>query len=72
MIKSIQLRNVKDNFQTKMKNDISKTESSPNVLFSTDKATNLYEMPSNDYKKVLYENISPKRIKNQQTVWSMQ
>ena len=40
-IKSIQFRNVKDDFQTKMKNDISKIKSSPNVFVSADKITNL-------------------------------
>ena len=58
IIKSIQFRNVKDDFQTKMKNDISKIKSSPNVFVSADKITNLYEMPPNDYKKLLYENIA--------------
>ena len=49
---------MKDDFQTKMKNDISKIKSSANVFVSTDKTTNLYEMPPNDYKKLLYENIT--------------
>ena len=39
-----------------------KIKSSPNVFISADK---LFLSP-NDYKKL------PKRIKNQQTVWSMQ
>ena len=58
MIKSIQFRNVKDDFQTKMKNNISKIKSSPNVFVPVDKTKNLYEMPPNDYKKLLYENIT--------------
>ena len=58
MIKSIQFRNVKDDFQTKMKNNISKIKSYPNVFVPADKATNLYEMPPNDYKKLVYENIT--------------
>ena len=37
MIKSIQFRNVEHNFQTKMKNDISKIKSSPNVFVSVGK-----------------------------------
>ena len=61
MIKSIKFRNVTDDFKTKMKNDISEIKSFPNVFISADK---LFLSP-NDYKKL------PKRIKNQQTVWSM-
>ena len=41
-----------------MKNDVSKIKSSPNVLVAGDKATNLYEMLPNNYKKLLYENIT--------------
>ena len=53
---------MKDDFQTNMKNDISKIKSLPNVFVPADKTTNLYEMPHNDYKKLLYENIT-KRYK---------
>ena len=63
IIKSIQFRNVNDDFQTKMKNDISKIKSSPNLFVSADKTTNMYEMPPNDYKKLPYENIT-KTYKN--------
>ena len=49
---------MKDGFQTKMKNDISKIESFPSVFVSADKSTNLYEILPNDYKKLLYENIT--------------
>lgn len=49
---------MKDGFQTKMKNDISKIESFPSVFVSADKSTNLYEMLPNDYKKLLYENTT--------------
>ena len=58
MIESIKFRNVKDDFQTKMKNDISNIESSRNVYVSPEKTANLYEMPPNDYKILLYENIT--------------
>ena len=49
---------MKDDFQTKMKNDISKIKSSPNVFVSADKTTNLYEMPPNYYKRLQYENVT--------------
>ena len=41
-----------------MKNDISKIKSSPNFSVPADKTTNMYEMPPDNYKKLLYENIT--------------
>ena len=70
MIKSLKFRNVQDNFQSKMKHDISKIKSSPNVFVFADKTTNLYEVPPNENKRLLYENItetykkSTKRLEN--------
>ena len=66
IIKSIKFRHLKDDFQKNMKSDISKIKSSPNVFFSADKTTNLYEMLSNDYKKILSESITKmcKKSKN--------
>ena len=70
MIKSSKFRNVQDHFQTKMKHDILKIKSSPNVLVFTDKTTNLHEIPPNGYKWLLHENItktdkkSTKRLEN--------
>ena len=70
MIKSLKFRNVQDDFQSKMKHDISKIKSSPNVFVFADKTTNLYEIPPNDYKRLLHENItktykkSTKRLEN--------
>lgn len=58
MIKSIQFTNVKDDFQTKIKNNISKIKSSPNAFLFAKMAKNLYEMLPNDYKKLLYENTT--------------
>ena len=58
IIKSIQFRNAKDDFQTKMNSNISNKKSSPNMFVSEDKTTNLYEILLNDYKKLLYEDIT--------------
>ena len=41
MIKSLQFRNVQDEFQKKMKHDALKIKSSPNVFVFADKTTNL-------------------------------
>ena len=70
MIKSLKLRNFQDDFQFKMKHDILKIKSSPNVFVFVDKTMNLYEIPPNDYKRLLYEDItksckeSTKRLEN--------
>ena len=70
MIISLKFRNVQDDFQTKMKHDILKIKSSPNVFVFADKTRNLYEIPPNDYKRLLHENItksytkSTKRLEN--------
>ena len=69
-IKSLKFRNVQDDFQTKMKHNISKIKSSPNVFVFADKATNLYEIPHNDYKQ-LYMKTSQKHTKSLQNVWKM-
>ena len=69
MIKSLKFRNVQDDFQTKMKH-ILKIKSSLNMFVFADKTTNLYEIPPNDYKCLLHENItktykkSTKRLEN--------
>ena len=41
-----------------MKNDISKIKSSPSIFVPADKTANMYEMPPDNYKKLLYENIT--------------
>ena len=58
MIKSLKFRNVQGDFQTKMKHNILKIKSSPNVFVFADKTTNLYEIPHNDYTQLLHENIT--------------
>ena len=63
IIPSIKFRDIRDKFQTKMKNDISKIKSSPNIFVPADKTTNMYEMPPDNYKKLLYENTT-KTYKN--------
>ena len=70
MIKSLKFRNVQADFQAKMKHDILKIRSSPNVFVSAEETTNLYEIPPNDYKRLLHEHItkpckkSTKRLEN--------
>ena len=71
MIKWLKFRNVQVDFQTKIKHNILKIRSSRKVfmfLYKTKK--NLYQIPPNDYKWLLHENItkthkkSTKHLKN--------
>ena len=55
MIKSLKFRNIQDDFQTKMKHDILKIKSSPNVFVFAGKTTILYEIPAKDYKQLLHK-----------------
>ena len=69
MIKSLKFRNFQDGLQIKNKH-ISKIKSSPNMFVFVEKTTKLYELPPNDYKQLLHENItkvykkSTKRLEN--------
>ena len=56
--KSIKYRETKYTFQRKMKEDIPKLKSSKNVYVLADKTTNTYEVPPDEYKKLLKENIT--------------
>ena len=58
MIKSLKLRNVENDFESKMKHDFLKIESSPNVFVFADETTKPYEIPPDDYKRLLHENIT--------------
>ena len=51
----MKFRNVKDDFQTKMRNDILKTKPSANVFISADKKTDVDKLLPKGYKKLLYE-----------------
>ena len=49
---------VRSNFQSTLKEDFNKIKSSRNLLVFADKTRNLYEMPPDQYKKWLNNNIS--------------
>lgn len=65
----MKFKNVKDDFQTKMRNDILKTKPSPNVFISADKKTDVDKLLPKGYKKLLYENIAKT---HQQTILRIQ
>ena len=57
-IKVMKFEIINDNFQTKLKEDILNIKSSPDVYIFSDKTTKIYKLPLQDYKKLLYENIT--------------
>ena len=57
MISNINFQSVKDIFQKKLKEEIPKIKQSPNVFVFADKTSNIYEMPQQQYKKLLYDNV---------------
>ena len=50
MVRSIEFKSVRNNFQSTLREDLNKIKSSRNLLVFADKTTNLYEMPPDQYK----------------------
>ena len=71
IIPSIKFRDIRDKFQTKMKNDISKIKSSPNIFYlqiRPQACTKCHLIIIKSY----YMKILPKRTKSQLAVWRIQ
>ena len=58
IIPKIKFRSVKDAFQKKLKEDIPKKTPAPNVFVFADKTGNIYEMPEQQHKKLLHDNVT--------------
>ena len=58
MIKNIQFKYIKNDFQTKFKEDILNIQKCEKVLMPVDKSRNIYKMEVANYKKLLHENIT--------------
>ena len=58
IIPKIKFRSVKDTFQKKLKKGIPKIKQSPNVFVFADKTSNIYEMPEQEHKKLLHDNLA--------------
>ena len=58
IVASLKFRKLNDNFQEKMKSDISGIKSSPNVFIVADKTSNIYKAASREYNKLLKDNIT--------------
>ena len=57
MIRKIEYIKVKNDFQDHLKQDLETIKSSKNVLVFVDKSTNLYELPKENYEKLLHDSI---------------
>ena len=57
MVESTKLENKKSNFQKKLQQEIKEIKKSKSLLIPADKTTNMYQMKTNEYKKLLKDNI---------------
>ena len=57
MIKNIQFTNIKNDFQTKLRNAVSDIQKCEKVLIPADESRNIYQMETGDYIKLLHDNI---------------
>ena len=58
MVRSIEFKSVRNNFQSTLSEELNKIKSSRNLLVFAEKTTNLYEMPPDQYKMLLNNNIT--------------
>ena len=58
MINSIEFRSVRNNFLSKLKNDIKTINSTQEILVNADKSSNIYKLSKDDYNKYMLENIT--------------
>ena len=58
MVHNIEFRLVRNNFLSKLKDDVKVINNTKEVLVSADKSTNTYKMNKNAYNKYLTENIT--------------
>ena len=58
MIESIKFRSSQNEFQKKLKEDITLINSLKNILLSADKTQTFYEIKKEDYEKIIHENVT--------------
>ena len=58
LVKNIEFRNINNNFQKTLNDDIERINTTEKVLVKADKSRNIYQLDENDYKKYLRENIT--------------
>ena len=65
LVKNIEFKNIINNFQKNLNDDIKRINTTENVRVKADKSRNICQLNKNDYKKYLRENIKS-HTKNQQ------
>lgn len=58
MIRRLEFKLNRNDFQKRLNDDMKKIRSNKNILVFADKSTNFYEMPKQQYEKLLNENIT--------------
>ena len=58
LVKNVEFRNINNNFQKNLNDDIKRINTSKKVLVKADKSRNIYELSKDEYKKYLRENIT--------------
>ena len=58
MIKELNFVDRPNEFQEKMKKDIERIKSTNNILIKADKSDNIYEIPAQEYNKIILDNIT--------------
>ena len=64
MVQNIEFRNVKSSFQDQLQNDVKRIKQDPMLLIPADKPNNLHRLTTDEYNKLLTENISKSYKKN--------
>ena len=58
MVQNIEFKKVKSSFQDQFQNDAKKIKQDPKLLIPADKTNTLYRLTTDEYNKLLTENIS--------------
>ena len=64
MIQNIEFKKVTSNCQAGVSDDVSNIKKNPELLIAPDKTSHLYELTTDEYNKLLTENISKKYNKS--------
>ena len=58
MVQNIEFRPVRNNFLSKLKDDVKVINNTKEIFVNADKSTNIYKMNKNAYNKYLTENMT--------------
>ena len=58
MVRNIEFKNIKPKFQQQLQNDMKSIKQDPKLLIPADRINNLYRLTTDEYNKLLTENIS--------------